>query len=183
MAGEERESAARAFRPAIRRAGLDGLTFHDLRHTYASLMVAAGVTPAAIDLDLYLRAASVGQTWGGRGFSDEPSAESPATEIGACRDRTGHLRLAKPVPSESGWTNSPDVTVPRGSSPRGTVSSVVVFVLPVSVHRLEVVLVAVLRDLLADAHRLLVRGPEVDAGPHPHVDDLVDRLGEMRVAP
>jgi hypothetical protein len=118
---------ARVFRPAVRRAELDGLTFHDLRHTYASLMVAAGVTPpviaeqlghrdarlvlqryghlypgasrqAAIDLDVYLQqAASVGQTWGGGGFTDEPSEESPANESGACRDRTGDLRLANAV--------------------------------------------------------------------------------------
>jgi integrase len=120
---------ARMFRPAVRRAELDGLTFHDLRHTYASLMVAAGVTPhviaeqlghrdarlvlqryghlypgasrqAALDLDLYLQAASVGQTWGGGGFNDEPSEESPAIESGACRDRTGDLRLAKPALSQ-----------------------------------------------------------------------------------
>jgi integrase len=31
---------SRVFRPAVRRAGLDGLTFHDLRHTCASLMIA-----------------------------------------------------------------------------------------------------------------------------------------------
>jgi Phage integrase family len=96
---------ARVFRPAVRRAELDGLTFHDLRHTYASLMVAAGVSPhviaeqlghrdarlvlhryghlypgasrqAAIDLDLYLRAASVGQTWASDGFEVEPSEEA-----------------------------------------------------------------------------------------------------------
>jgi integrase len=121
---------ARVFRPAVRRAELDGLTFHDLRHTYASLMVAAGVNPhviaeqlghrdarlvlqryghlypgasrqAAIDLDLYLRAAAnVGQTWGGGGFNDEPSEESPAYGSGAYRDRTGDLRLAKPALSQ-----------------------------------------------------------------------------------
>lgn len=38
----------RVFRPARRRAGLEGLTFHDLRHTYASLMVAAGANPLQI---------------------------------------------------------------------------------------------------------------------------------------
>jgi integrase len=32
----------RVFRPAVRRSGLTGLRFHDLRHTYAALMVAAG---------------------------------------------------------------------------------------------------------------------------------------------
>jgi integrase len=121
---------ARVFRPAVRRAELDGLTFHDLRYTYASLMVAAGVTPhviaeqlghrdarlvlqryghlypgasrqAAIDLDVYLQqAASVGQTWDGGGFNEEPSEESPGNLSGACRDRTGDLRLAKPALSQ-----------------------------------------------------------------------------------
>ena len=121
---------ARVFRPAVRRAELSGLTFHDLRHTYVSLMIAAGNDPhviakqlghrdprlvlqryghlypgasrqAAIDLDRYLlRAASVGQMWGVGGFSDEPSEESPANESGAYRDRTGDLRLAKPALSQ-----------------------------------------------------------------------------------
>ena len=36
----------RDFRPAARRAGLPaGIRFHDLRHTYASLMIAADVNP------------------------------------------------------------------------------------------------------------------------------------------
>ena len=54
----------RTFRPAVRRAGLEALRFHDLRHTYAALMVAAGAHPKllqaqmghtsiAITLDLY----------------------------------------------------------------------------------------------------------------------------------
>jgi integrase len=38
----------RVFRPAVRRAGLAGLTFHDLRHTYASLLIAAGVGPMVV---------------------------------------------------------------------------------------------------------------------------------------
>lgn len=38
----------RVFRPAVRRVELGGLTFHDLRHTYASLMIAAGANPLAI---------------------------------------------------------------------------------------------------------------------------------------
>ena len=36
---------ARAFRPSVRRAQLTPLRFHDLRHTYAALMVAAGAHP------------------------------------------------------------------------------------------------------------------------------------------
>jgi integrase len=35
----------RVFRHAVRRSGLTGLRFHDLRHTYAALMVAAGAHP------------------------------------------------------------------------------------------------------------------------------------------
>src|SRR5712691_10377018 len=35
----------RVFRPAVRRSGLTCLRFHDLRHTYAALMVAAGAHP------------------------------------------------------------------------------------------------------------------------------------------
>jgi integrase len=33
----------RGFYPALRRAGLRKIRFHDLRHTYASLMIASGV--------------------------------------------------------------------------------------------------------------------------------------------
>ena len=35
----------RVFRPAVRRTVVTGLRFHDLRHTYAVLMVAAGAHP------------------------------------------------------------------------------------------------------------------------------------------
>ena len=35
----------RIFVPAVRRSGLGPLRFHDLRHTYAALMVAAGAHP------------------------------------------------------------------------------------------------------------------------------------------
>jgi integrase len=35
----------RLFRPAVRRTKLTGFRFHDLRHTYAALMVAAGAHP------------------------------------------------------------------------------------------------------------------------------------------
>jgi integrase len=39
---------SRVFRPAVKRAGLGGLTFHDLRHTCASLMIAAGANPLEV---------------------------------------------------------------------------------------------------------------------------------------
>jgi len=43
---------SRIFRPAVRRAALDGLTFHDLRHTCASLMIAAGANPLEVAAQL-----------------------------------------------------------------------------------------------------------------------------------
>lgn len=43
---------ARVFRPAVRRAGLDGLTFHDLPHTCASLLIAANANPLEVAAQL-----------------------------------------------------------------------------------------------------------------------------------
>jgi integrase len=43
---------ARVFRPAVRRAHLEPLRFHDLRHTYAALMVAAGAHPKLLQAQL-----------------------------------------------------------------------------------------------------------------------------------
>jgi integrase len=42
----------RVFRPAVRRAKLAPLRFHDLRHTYAALMVAAGAHPKLLQAQL-----------------------------------------------------------------------------------------------------------------------------------
>lgn len=43
---------ARIFRPAVQRADLAPLRFHDLRHTYAALMVAAGAHPKLLQAQL-----------------------------------------------------------------------------------------------------------------------------------
>jgi integrase len=43
---------ARVFRPAVRRTGLEGLTFHDLRHTCASLLIAANANPLEVAAQL-----------------------------------------------------------------------------------------------------------------------------------
>jgi integrase len=43
---------ARVFRPAVRRAEVAPLRFHDLRHTYAALMVAAGAHPKLLQAQL-----------------------------------------------------------------------------------------------------------------------------------
>jgi integrase len=99
---------ARVFRPAARRAALEGLTFHDLRHTYASLMVAAGVSAqviadqlghsdalvlqryghlypgaserAALALDAYLLETAAGQAWGEAVEPYEPDDETSGND-------------------------------------------------------------------------------------------------------
>jgi integrase len=38
----------RVFDPAKKRAELDEMIFHDLRHTYASLLIAANVQPMVV---------------------------------------------------------------------------------------------------------------------------------------
>jgi integrase len=43
---------ARIFRPAVARAGLAPLRFHDPRHTYAALMVAVGAHPKLLQAQL-----------------------------------------------------------------------------------------------------------------------------------
>lgn len=43
---------SRVFRPAVRRAELAPLRFHDLRHTYAAFMVAAGAHPKLLQAQL-----------------------------------------------------------------------------------------------------------------------------------
>src|SRR6266404_7462704 len=52
-----------------------------------------------------------------------------------------------------------------------------------SFDRLEVVLLEVVGDLLAEHGSLRVRGAEVDAGPHSSVDDLLERVRESLEAP
>ena len=43
---------SRVFRPAVRRSSLTPLRFHDLRHTYAALMVQANVHPKMLQAQL-----------------------------------------------------------------------------------------------------------------------------------
>jgi integrase len=67
----------RDFKPAVLRAGLPASTrFHDLRHTYASLMIAAGVYPKRLS------------TWMGH------------TTVSLTMDRYGHLYDDEEAPRE-----------------------------------------------------------------------------------
>ena len=119
----------RVFDPAKKRAELDGMIFHDLRHTYASLLIAAKVQPmvvaaqlghrdarlvlqryghlypgaaaqAAMALDLFLPAQTVGQTFGANTRRVARMSETPIDADGACRARTGDPQLAKLVLSQ-----------------------------------------------------------------------------------
>jgi integrase len=119
----------RVFNPAKKRAELGEMIFHDLRHTYASLLIAANVQPmvvaeqlghtdarlvlqryghlypgaaaqAALALDLYLRAATVGETFVGGKVGEHELPETPMDADGACRARTGDPQLAKLVLSQ-----------------------------------------------------------------------------------
>lgn len=54
-------------KPAVKKAGLDGLRVHDLRHTYVSLMIAAGANPKEVS------------TWAGH------------SSVAFTLDRYGHL--------------------------------------------------------------------------------------------
>jgi integrase len=119
----------RVFNPAKKRSELGEMIFHDLRHTYASLLIAANVQPmvvaeqlghtdarlvlqgyghlypgaaaqAAMALDLYLRAATVGQMFDGNGSGEVEEPETSMDADGACRARTGDPQLAKLVLSQ-----------------------------------------------------------------------------------
>src|SRR6478735_8389964 len=52
-----------------------------------------------------------------------------------------------------------------------------------SSDRVEIVLLEVLGDLLAELGSLLIGGAEMDAGPHSGVDDLLERIREPVEAP
>jgi integrase len=92
---------ARHWRPAIRKAGLEPLRPHDLRHTAVSLWVAAGASPKQI------------ASWAGH------------TSVAVVLDRYGHLFPGHEdavLERLDGFADSPSVTVttaPNALRPRG----------------------------------------------------------------
>jgi integrase len=72
---------ARIFRPAVRRADLAPLRFHDLRHTYAALMVAAGAHPKLLQAQLGHTSINVTLNTYGHLFPDA------FTDVGEALDR------------------------------------------------------------------------------------------------
>lgn len=71
---------ARVFRPAVRRAGLAPLRFHDLRHTYAALMVAAGAHPKLLQAQLGHSSINVTLNTYGHLFPDAFADVGPALD-------------------------------------------------------------------------------------------------------
>jgi integrase len=71
---------ARVFRPAVRRARLAPLRFHDLRHTYAALMVAAGAHPKLLQAQLGHTSINVTLNTYGHLFPDAFADVGPALD-------------------------------------------------------------------------------------------------------
>ncbi len=71
---------ARVFRPAVRRAQLAPLRFHDLRHTYAALMVAAGAHPKLLQAQLGHTSINVTLNTYGHLFPDAFTDVGPALD-------------------------------------------------------------------------------------------------------
>jgi integrase len=71
---------ARVFRPAVRRARLAPLRFHDLRHTYAALMVAAGAHPKLLQAQLGHTSINVTLNTYGHLFPDAFTDVGPALD-------------------------------------------------------------------------------------------------------
>jgi integrase len=71
---------ARVFRPAVRRSKLAPLRFHDLRHTYAALMVAAGAHPKLLQAQLGHTSINVTLNTYGHLFPDAFADVGPALD-------------------------------------------------------------------------------------------------------
>lgn len=71
---------ARVFRPAVQRSGLAPLRFHDLRHTYAALMVAAGAHPKLLQAQLGHTSINVTLNTYGHLFPDAFADVGPALD-------------------------------------------------------------------------------------------------------
>jgi integrase len=80
---------ARVFRPAVRRAQLAPLRFHDLRHTYAALMVAAGAHPKLLQAQLGHTSINVTLNTYGHLFPDA------FADVGEALDRLVHGAAAR----------------------------------------------------------------------------------------
>jgi integrase len=91
-------ASCRRFQPALRVAGLpEGLGFHDLRHTCASLLIAQGAHPKAIQLHLGHSSIQITMDCYGHLFPDE---------LGHLADRldAAHAAATDPARTSEGET-------------------------------------------------------------------------------
>jgi integrase len=87
----------RAFDPACRAAGLDGLTPHELRHTAASLAVSAGANVKAVQRMLgHASAAMTIDVYSGL-FDDDLDGLADRMDAASARARADFLRTDAPV--------------------------------------------------------------------------------------
>jgi integrase len=90
---------ARVFRPAVRRAELAPLRFHDLRHTYAALMVAAGAHPKLLQAQLGHTSINVTLNTYGHLFPDAFADVGPAldhlVEMGRSEAHADNVALSR----------------------------------------------------------------------------------------
>jgi integrase/predicted RNA binding protein YcfA (HicA-like mRNA interferase family) len=135
---------SRVFRPAVRRANLAPLRFHDLRHTYAALMVAAGAHPMLLQAQLDHTSTNVTLNTYGHLFpdaladvgealdraGDAPANRRPSTlkfreiikliEDDGCRlvaQRGSHRQYEHPMkPGKVTVAGQPNADVPRGTA-------------------------------------------------------------------
>ncbi|MCU0269063.1 MAG: site-specific integrase [Acidimicrobiales bacterium] len=83
----------RTFRPVAERAGMpEGLRFHDLRHTCAALLIAAGAHPKAIQERLGHSSIEVTMDTYGHLYEDADDALAEALEAGRARALADWLR-------------------------------------------------------------------------------------------
>jgi integrase len=122
-----RNFRSRFWDPAVKAAGIDGLTFHELRHTSAAILIAEGFHPKVIQqrlghasvkttMDIYghlLKSVDAGVTarleaiFGER----EQNAEGEADRAEIVMARQWHDASAEPPERESGTSEAPDKVV------------------------------------------------------------------------
>ena len=102
----------RCFDPAAARAGLPGLTPHELRHTAASLAVSAGANVKAVQRLLGHASASMTLDVYSGLFDDDLEAVADLLDVGAARARADQVRTDG---SEIGASRGPPAAADRGS--------------------------------------------------------------------
>ena len=84
------------WRPAVQRLGLDGLRFHDLRHTAATLAAAAGATTKELMERMGHTSPVVALRYQHVMQIDRLLWQAPWTYLRPIRSRSGRIRMIPP---------------------------------------------------------------------------------------